>query len=540
MTQNLFATLTLTTFCLTACGTEAPANTDDSTTSGSSSSSSGGEECWIGERDCRCTDGGGCDRGLVCEAGTCVDDEMSTTTGTSTSTTGSTTDMTTTGSSTGDPLACDANLGLINPDCPEELPYCKAGLCGDCASIFSCAEVDQDNPICDIPSGECVECTEDNDSACEGATPICDTMANICVGCSDHGECPNSSCDIETGACMDPEKVLYIFTDTGKSNNCTDMKGLGGTFKNPYCVFNIALEHAMNNGGLDGWTFKMLPGAPYAQPKVVLESESPFTVAIIADQNASDAADFSSVYPSVDTTGDITLYLHNLDFESGATISDNPTLLCRQGARLHISHSQIRGGAGPGLRGEDCNITLNDSVVTMNKSEGIEMSGGSLVMSNTFVTNNGHPGSKYGGGGLSLSGVGVDMVYTTIVDNMSPDGVDSIHCNDVVGGIENSIITHNPASPNQSVDCPGLIINHSLVDEAGETGDENQQWDSQVILSLLEGGNGIYRILNEEAQAMIQGIALWTVWDPSTDFEGDPRPKENGAADTPGADVLPL
>ncbi len=45
---------------------------DDDPTTGDSGDGDGGE-CWIGEQDCACTPGGGCDPGLVCDASnTCV------------------------------------------------------------------------------------------------------------------------------------------------------------------------------------------------------------------------------------------------------------------------------------------------------------------------------------------------------------------------------------------------------------------------------------------------------------------------------------
>lgn len=541
--------LALFGLCVFSCTAGQQADTDIDMSTTEASTSTTGEECAIGALGCMCTGGGGCDLGLVCSAGICVDEGMTTTmdpttTGpTSTSEPTTTTDPTT--GTTEEPGTCDPDNGLLNPDCPEELPYCSAsGICGDCSVLVDCAAIDGDKAVCDVESGSCVECTDSEASACKGATPVCDEVVNLCVGCNDHDQCPDSSCNMESGQCMDPDKVLYLFTDTANSGNCTDMGGVGGTMANPYCVFDVALEHAKNNGGISGWTFKILPGAPYAQAKVVLQDEgSPLTFAIVADENDSTAPEFASVFPTVRVVGDVTLYLHNLDFESGAAISDNPTLLCEQGARLHISRSRIRGGVGPGVRGDDCELTLRDSAVTMNKSEGVEMKAGSLVMRNTFITDNGG-GDKWGGGGLSLDQVGIDIAYSTIVDNRSPQGADSISCTkaEAPNLVRNSIIAHDPGNPNASVQCTNLVIDNSMVDGGENSGEGNVKRAAEDILALLkaEEMKGVYRIADAEAATELDGIATRQAEDPRADFEGDPRPLDDGSPDSPGADVFEL
>ncbi|MFV8751311.1 hypothetical protein ACNOYE_12270 [Nannocystaceae bacterium ST9] len=157
--------------------------TSTTTDSTSTTDTSDTDACPIGSDGCPCTDGGGCDPNLVCEAGTCGPapaDTGTTDTGTDTTTdTGTdTTDTTTT--DTGDPppyQACpngDADClpgevcvtGLANQG---QLPWtmCTSGMC---ASDDDCA-VD-DNDICtDLPGdGQpldyCVPLTCDMQNPC--------------------------------------------------------------------------------------------------------------------------------------------------------------------------------------------------------------------------------------------------------------------------------------------------------------------------------------------------------------------------------------
>lgn len=493
-----------------------------------------------------CTGGGGCDPGLTCSAGVCVAGSTTTgmtstsdaTTSTSEPTTSTTTDTDT--ATTDEPGTCDPEDGLLNPACGDALPYCSAaGVCGDCSVLTDCAKVDAEKTVCDVESGACVECTANESSACGDSTPVCDTLTNTCVGCSDHAQCPDSACDMVSGECMDTDNVLYVLGDYENSGNCTEMLFAGGTEELPYCRMDIALDHAEMSGG-NVWTFKLLDGSVFPQLNVQISSNDPLVYAIVADVNSSPVIpEFKSSSPTIKVSGDVTLYLHNLDFESSAAIADNPTLLC-DGAELVVSDSRVRGGVGPGIRGTDCALTVHSSSITDNKSEGLDLSGGSLVMRNSFVSDNG-PDDKWGGGGMTLSQVSIDIAYSTIVDNMNPAGADSIQCDkaEAPNVVRNSIVARNPSQPNQSITCTNLKVEHSVVDGAADTGDGNMELAADAILGLLMKGanNGVYAVKDASAASMIEEVALWLDGDPTADFEGDPRPAVDGTPDTPGADV---
>ncbi|HFE45503.1 MAG TPA: hypothetical protein ENJ18_08415 [Nannocystis exedens] len=486
----------------------------------------------------------------MCSDGVCVDAGPTTGVTTTSATTGSTTEgMSSTSGSTistsGDPGSCDPNDGLENPDCPESTPYCSAsGVCGDCSVLVSCADVSANKAVCDLVSGDCVECTTDEDSACGGDTPVCDELVGECMGCTEHAHCPDSACEMKSGKCLDPDKLLYIYSDSDNSGNCTEQVGLGGTMDTPYCSVGAAMAHAKENGGLSGSTFKIIPGGPLSQAALTLDdSQGPLVLALVADSNPSSAAEFRSSFAVLSLEGDVTLYLNNLDIISDAVISDQPIVSCIGGAELDISNSRLREGLGPGIRADSCDIKLRSTSVTQNKSEGLELVKGSLWMRNTFITDNGsHP--QWGGGGLSLDKVDVDIVYSTIVNNKAPEGADSISCTFVTGAhlVRNSIIAHNPENPNPSVACIGLTIYNSLVDGGESSGEGNMKRAAEDILDLLKAENtiGVYRIIDAEAASMMDGVAKWSEvdGDPRVDFEGDMRSLDAGAFDSPGADLF--
>jgi len=79
-----------------------------------------------------------------------------------------------------------------------------------CQSDADCT--DPANPACDIPNGDCVECTGDNH--CSDPTPVCDTANKVCVSgpctqdCSGI-DCGNDPiCGLSCGICTPPDNCV--------------------------------------------------------------------------------------------------------------------------------------------------------------------------------------------------------------------------------------------------------------------------------------------------------------------------------------------
>ncbi len=102
----------------------------------------------------------------------------------------------------------------VHDECRDPLaPACVDGTCSPCdADASACGEIDAALPACG-PDGACVECTAEETSACTGNTPVCDLSTLSCIRCTAHAECPDSACDIETGACLATDCVVDVDAD---------------------------------------------------------------------------------------------------------------------------------------------------------------------------------------------------------------------------------------------------------------------------------------------------------------------------------------
>src|SRR5690606_5396779 len=98
--------------------------------------------------------------------------------------------------------------------------------------IDPCDACEGETPVCKEEDEEktCVECTEDNLSACEQPGEFC-SSENKCVSCLDNSHCTTpdaSSCDLETNTCTgceDNESCAHL-TDTAvcdtESKSCVE------------------------------------------------------------------------------------------------------------------------------------------------------------------------------------------------------------------------------------------------------------------------------------------------------------------------------
>jgi hypothetical protein len=96
---------------------------------------------------------------------------------------------------------------MPDTQCPSDAPFCQAAVCTSCADlpVATCGNTDPALPACDLATGQCVECTEENDSFCGGTTPICANQK--CVGCTLNSECATQSC-LPDGSCLEEDIAL--------------------------------------------------------------------------------------------------------------------------------------------------------------------------------------------------------------------------------------------------------------------------------------------------------------------------------------------
>jgi len=97
---------------------------------------------------------------------------------------------------------CPGDPGTLGANCAAETPYCFEDSCVGCGSlpVGTCAEVDAGTPACNPDSGQCVECTSTDESACTGDTPVC--VDEACAPCTADDQCDSGICVVTTGLCQ--------------------------------------------------------------------------------------------------------------------------------------------------------------------------------------------------------------------------------------------------------------------------------------------------------------------------------------------------
>ncbi|QQR89403.1 MAG: hypothetical protein IPJ88_14530 [Myxococcales bacterium] len=139
-----------------------------------------------------------------------------------------------------DGTACDDSNECLNGD------QCSSGLCSGTSPVV-CGSASM--PVCEPSTGNCVECTLDDQNACDGSTPICDSGSNACQGCTDDAECitrfgASQVCDTSTGECYSTAGDAGVMSDSGVDDAGMRPDGDTGSFVNGY-------EGVAGGGGCD-------------------------------------------------------------------------------------------------------------------------------------------------------------------------------------------------------------------------------------------------------------------------------------------------
>ena len=223
--------------------------------------------------------------------------------------------------------------------------------------------------------------------------------------------------------------------------------------------------------------------------------------------------------------------------------SNNFGVDCTEG-ELQARGSRFSDSDVSGIRADACNMTLLSSVVADNFRQGIEVTGGELTLVNSFVSLNGLNVTD-GGGIMTFGGVDLTLNYVTMFKNSgSIGGPGSIICTgSPTVYLRNSIIVGE--SPD-SIDEDCLFAADSLAYDYSQNPPD--VGNGQLLQLSMMNINGILVTVGTDAQSgvlrpqpginPIQSLGEWSAGDPLTDFDGDPRPAQEGAPDYAGADRI--
>lgn len=410
-----------------------------------------------------------------------------------TSTDGSSTNATSSESSSGpsDPdttgSVSEPSSESSSPD-PDTTDGSSSAGCTDlsnCASCedapnpdAACAEAFPDRPLCE--AGDCVQCSEADSSACEGTTPVC--TAGSCVGCTYHAQCPNTACDISSGACFDDLCIRDVDGDGGETYS-TISAAIAD-----WCVIRV---HGRDND------------VPYTESVVV----DGLTVAILVP-NGED--------PILQGVG------------------GDPSLHVGTGSVVYLKGLRLRGNTeAEGVRIIDGSAYLDETQIVQNAGGGATSTGGQLHVRNSFIAGNGGNGFS-ATTGLNLNDTEVDISYATIAFNQG-DGADSFQCVATTGSLRNSIVIGSELDPEpSSFSCPGVSADHTAFDNV-IAGAGNIDVSPMTGAWFANPASDFH--LTASGALVFANVALWSSGDPLEDIDGTNRPAVDGTADFAGADV---
>ncbi len=384
------------------------------------------------------------------------------------------------------PENCVDNGDCDNPDAPfcDEL----SGGCVPCNDLTgpdaACVEADAGTPLC--IEGVCVQCTTDDHAACGDIAPFCDSGSNTCVACTEHGQCPDTACNLARGSCIDESNVAYVDGDQA----CGEGDGsLGAAFCSP--------SEALESAGDEALLFIHDYGAQYS-------------VALTIDIDVVLFSTSTYAQPRLRSYG------------------DNPAMQVIGSGTLVIRNIHVSGSGGEGVHINGGQAWIERSRIVKNSGGGIVVDGGgSLVLENSFV------GGDVDTRAVDIVDGTVDINYTTIVAGFGD--TTALFCTDGQGSaVRNSIIISR--SDADELVCPDLSVTSSALEvplgDNAELGPMDITWFSEDFAAGDFSLSGAHPLAIDIA-------ATWLDGDPDTDINGDARPTIDGASDFAGADRIP-
>ncbi len=303
------------------------------------------------------------------------------------------------GPDAGEALEPDATaMCTQSADCGASLPICEEQMCVPCEDSAACAERDGAAPVC-AADGSCVECVTNTD--CGPAEPICDAAVGQCGVCTDHAECESGACDLDSGACVSGDDIIYVNQASG-SDGASCGTAPGGSACASFSGASGALVKV-------NATRNYIVVAPGNHSESI--SINNRTVSIVGSDSNIIQPNFTPGAPLVvQNNADVTLA--NLTVRSGVGIGSGYGIRCT-GSDVRLENVTVRNNDDAGLTSGDCDLRLFDSVVRSNAQEGIQLGvGSSLTMRDSQVSDNGFHG-------LHIQSSAVDVRTSKIIENVS-------------------------------------------------------------------------------------------------------------------------
>jgi hypothetical protein len=402
------------------------------------------------------------------------------------------------------------------PGCEGAAPYCidmQCVSCGDAGGDAFCDAIDPALPQCHPGTGLCVACYADPSPACVAPDAFCDD-AFECGGCTEHAQCPDSACDLETGQCMDDATQLWV-------DNQTCVEPAMGTEESPYCSITDAV--AVIGAGDTQSVIHVLGGMPYSDVIAWTDCASDRTLAVLGSGGVVTLQGDPNV---ADVTCGNTLYLSRLRLITGqaagvhcdaarvwideSTLYQNEIGVDAVGCRAHVRRSQILQTTSIGIRTDDeSDLWLSSSIIG---------SGGDPKTTSRAI--------------LATTGT-VDIRFSTIANNLGSSEPSFWCSGNTTGAVRNSIFG---APGGSSVDCPTVDFFTSALDDAAMATDGNVHVLYQGDWFADPAEDDYHLGAGTVPDGYLEG-GVWQPGDPRVDIDRDARTDTPGAVVSIGADA---
>lgn len=297
-------------------------------------------------------------------------------------------------------------------DCPVSAPICSdERQCEPCDDAGTgdddCEERDSALPRC-TGDGTCVECLGDDD--CDGATPVCEPESDACRACAQHSECASEVCDRDSGACVEPDNIVYVDDAAGADGpSC-------GTQGSP-CATIAGAQGGLAKVTGTRTTVLVRPGT-YIEAVVVNGGQ---TVALVGTGTVSPPLDSAGL--AVSNGSDVSV--EGLTVANASGNSDADGVRCTgSSSSVALLEMSVSDNDAIGVEVTDCALTIRRSKVSANQGGGISISNAPFTLVNNFIISNG----KAGAGGTTFGGVQINnssatstqlLSFNTIADSLA-------------------------------------------------------------------------------------------------------------------------
>ncbi|HUS33037.1 MAG TPA: right-handed parallel beta-helix repeat-containing protein [Kofleriaceae bacterium] len=281
---------------------------------------------------------------------------------------------------------------------------------------------DQKQPVCEVSSGNCVQCLPPGMMGSDPMQCAADETCGQdrkCHACVVDTDCKDSKVCLSDGSCAMQSNVLYAApAPNGTGNLCTiDMP----------CTFTTAVSLLGAKSIVKLTTTK---GTDYSEPPIVVAASGTIigTGATFIPMGAG---------PAISMTKQTNVEIVGLTI-SGATAQG---ILCSE-TKFQLRRATIIGSGGYGVQTTKCDATIERTKLMRNQAGGMFIADGTFEIRNNFV------GPDNGSSALTQGNIRTDkakgrIVFNTVAKNNSENGggdrFGALKC----GGSPDLLVAHN-------------------------------------------------------------------------------------------------